>query len=168
MASVFNPGSNACKACPAAKQCRPKALAVLELARGAIPVDQLIMEFREDYEPPARALSLSQESSVASMPVKVAARLRSLLLQGFDRRASAALQQGQNPFTARGAKHLQLAGEMLLAGGFTRSSFRKECQARFTWSEGTAFSQVSQAISLLRGLGLVIDQGDRVVLPALN
>jgi hypothetical protein len=147
-------------------ECRPKALGALEQLRGSMPVDQLIMEFRADYAQPATALTVEQRRLVASMPVKIAGRLEQLLLRHFDKRAQTVFTHGQNPFPEAGAKHLHLAGQMLLAGGFTKAEFRKECEARFGWSEGTAFSQVSQALALLRGLALVQEQGERMVLPA--
>jgi hypothetical protein len=162
MPSVFNPASKTCQGCPGSSQCRDRALDALERVRGTIRVEHLIMEFRTEFVQPAAALTLEQESVVASMPAKIMERLRGLLLARFDRKASVALLHGINPFPERGAKHMHLAGQLLLAGGFTKSQFRKECEQRFGWTEGTAFSQVSQAIALLRGLGLTTEHGDRV------
>jgi hypothetical protein len=137
---------------------------MLERLRDKIPVESLIAEFRQGFSP-ARKLSLDQEQLIASMPVKIASKMRSLLEQGFPENARAAFQRGENPFPERGPKHIRLAGSMLLGGGFHRVELRDECVHRYGWSDGTASSQVSQTVALLRGLGLTKEQGGFISLP---
>jgi hypothetical protein len=96
--------------------------------------------------------------------VKVAGRLQRLFEQGFDRVARSRFVKGENPFTPTGAKHLHLAGELLLRGGLTRTSFRQACVARLGWSAATASAESSQALALLRLLGLTQERGEQITI----
>jgi hypothetical protein len=159
MPSVLNVASDTCKSCTGLTQCRTSALETLHRIRDSISVEDLIHELRVGYEvkPVLQNITL-----VASMPTKVAKRLNSLLSKGFERSALSALQDGHNPFPPNGAKHMHLVGELLLQGSFTKGDYRRLCIAKFGWKEGTAFSEVSMAIALLRGLGLATVDGDVV------
>lgn len=161
MASVLNPESPTCQRCSALEPCRVRALQSLDRVKGAIKVDHLI-ERLEHGSTQGYILSLEDHRAIATTPRKVAGRLESLLTKGFHVIARRKLAAGQNPFPVSGAKHIHLAGEMLLAGGFTKGQLRQQCIERFQWTEGTAFSEVSQAVALLRGLRLVRQTQDHI------
>lgn len=160
MPSVLNVASPSCQSCKGFAPCRTAALSVLETVRGTVKVDDMIHELRAGQEGAKPAVEI--EFAIASVPKKVAPRLRSLLAKGFDRAARDALRDGVNPFPLSGAKHMHLAGELLLLGRFTKGQYRQDCMNKFGWAEGTAFSEVSMAIALMRGLGLVSVDGDAV------
>lgn len=166
--SVHNPRSGFCRVCPDFDSCGQQARALIDKVARAPGMRELahrfhyVLELPDCSAPPT--LTPEQERRVASAPVKVAQRLRSLLERGFDTQAARSFATGTNPFSPTGAKHLHLAGELLLAGGFTRAQLRRRCETDFGWTPNTAASQVSQAVSLLRLLDLTEDQGDRVCL----
>lgn len=165
--SVFSHVSSTCATCEARPECSGKVLTTLQRIRGSVQVDDLISQFRLGFVEQALEkpeLTLQQRTAVASMPAKVAGRLKALLLDGFDQTAKSRFAQGDNPFPGSGAKHLHLAGQLLLAGGFTKLEFRTRCIERYGWSTNTAFVEVSRAIALLRGLGLTHEINARVQL----
>lgn len=167
LASVHNTASVVCMQCPVKDGCARKALDILTRVRKVISVEHLIERIEVSYLMPLAApamprLTLEQVTTIAAMPARIQGRLRALLLQGFDRLARSRFQSGTNPFKSTGAKHLHLAGQMLLDGAFTKAEFRAECIKRYGWTKETAFSQTSQAFALLRGLDLTQEIGNRM------
>jgi hypothetical protein len=160
--STYSLESKTCKACVAHAECGARVQETLQRIRGTINVEQLIAQFHVGEDAPS--LTLAQRTKVASMPVHVARRLETLFLNGFDRTARSLFANSENPFPATGAKHLRLAGNLLLQGGFTKKHLRTECQKRFGWAESTAFVEVARTLALLRGLGLIVERDGRMVL----
>ena len=165
LASVHNTASAACQNCALKVDCAHKVLDILNRVRKVIPVQALIERIEVNYlmldMPSSPKLTLAQITTVAMIPQRLQGRLKVLLLEGFDRIASARFKQGLNPFKETGAKHLHLAGQMLLGGGFTKAQFRAECIKRYGWTANTAFSQTSSSLALLRGLGLTREINNR-------
>jgi hypothetical protein len=100
---------------------------------------------------------------LATLPVRVQKVMRPLLKRGGDARARLALAKGQNPFDGRGPQWLRLAGEKLLAGGFTKGDLRRAYINEYGWSEATAFSRVSIVVSVIPALRLGRVAGDTVL-----
>jgi hypothetical protein len=163
MPSVHNPASETCKSCLHREDCRVRAVCALEKVRAVLKVDHLLLRLQPDYAL-GFVLSPVQLKLIEQTQDKLRGRLRNLLERQFDKFARAEFSRGTNPFTEKGAKHMRLAGEMLLRGGFTRASLRQQCIEHFGWTQGTALSEVSQAVSLLRGLQVTKEEGDRIVL----
>jgi hypothetical protein len=138
--------------------CKDKALSILQLARGAIKVDDLIDGYRLSYagmDTPPRTLAPEQQARVITAPSKLRRRLENLMLAGFDRVAAVAFGQGENPFREDGAKHLRLVGDSLLQGRVAKADLRQAFQHQFGWSAATAASEVSNAVATLSGLDLI-------------
>jgi hypothetical protein len=75
------------------------------------------------------------------------------------------LHEGNNPFAEIGEwKHMRIACELLLTGGFTRAELLARLMADLGWTEGTARSQMAQAMAILQTFGIVRLDGDRFVL----
>lgn len=104
-----------------------------------------------------------EEALLASVPVRVAKVLKPMLKRGLDARARYRVANGENPFGTGSAPWLRLAGDMLLAGGFTKAKLRVEYVRAYGWSEGTAFSRVSIVVALFPALGIARLAGDRIV-----
>lgn len=160
--SVYSHTAKTCGSCAARDDCKSKAFTVLQMIRGTVMVDDLIRSFQLSYAAPesiGKTLTITpaQHARLILAPSKIAGRLERLFLQGFDKIARMAFLQRQNPFPQKGAKHLHLAGELLLQGAVTKAGFREACIERFGWSTGTAASEVSNAVALLSGLNLVIE-----------
>ena len=105
--------------------------------------------------------SLSQDDKdlINSMPKKQAIKLKRLLETNMDKRAHVELAKGRNPFPRKGAGFLFVATELLLRGGFTRSTLRAGYMQILAWGEGTAFSHVSAAIALLVAMKVAEERG---------
>ncbi len=160
--STFNPSSSVCTRCDARPDCRGKSIGVLERIGSHVAVDKLLHSLRLSLvvDPMPRGvdgLTDEQARTVASAPTKIAKRLGNLLRDQFDSYALHELREGRNPFPIKGAKHLHLVGDMLLAGGFTKKSLKEACMDRFAWGAPAAFSTVTQTVALLRGLGLLCE-----------
>jgi hypothetical protein len=158
MPSVFNRISKACQECCAREQCRELGLASLLRARERIDVEELIQELRRGFATslPLGELTEQQQQRIQDAPAKLQTRLRTLLEKGFEQTARECFAQGENPFKT--VKNLHVAGELLLAGGFDRTQLREELMARYGWALSNAYSEVSNAIALLRGLALVVER----------
>ncbi len=165
--SVFSLQSDTCSSCSARTACSEKSYALLLRVRGSVDVERYIQDLRLEFaglgEQRARAsLTLAQLTTVESMPARLRGRLKRLLLDRFDVVARQSLEQGENPFPESGSKVMHLAGEMLLAGGMTKIGFRNACQNQLGWSYGTAATESSVALALLRGLGLTKEKGSAI------
>ncbi len=155
--SVFNPASEACTGCAARRRCGEASIAVLQKIRSVVDVEAKIQALRLEFAgvPASAPITLEQSRSIASLPVKLQARIRRLFEARFDQAAKQSLAVGENPFPKDGNKASRLAGELLLAGSFTKAQFRTACMERFNWTYPTAATESSVALALLKGLGLV-------------
>jgi hypothetical protein len=66
----------------------------------------------------------------------------------------AKLTSGVNPFALGGPSFMRVVCDMLLGGGFTRSSLCAKLMADLTWTNGTASSHVPQACQFLVAFGI--------------
>lgn len=103
------------------------------------------------------------QSALDRLPVRVAKVMRPLLTRGADVKARYSLANDRNPFDTTTPRWLQLAGESLLAGSFTKAELRERYIKEFGWSEGTAFSRVSIVATVLPALRLATVMGHRIV-----
>lgn len=74
------------------------------------------------------------------------------------------LTNGENPFASSGPAFLRVAFAMMFAGGFTRRTLKERLVTEMDWTDGTAASHVSIAVSLLVPLQIAIANGDLYVL----
>lgn len=162
MPSTFSKTSTACGACASQVSCGEKVLATLKLIRDKVKVEHLIAQLSTGES--IQSLTLAQRTMIASMPVKVGPRLESMLLSGFASTVRSRFANRENAFSTSGVKHLPLVGDLLLKGGFTKTELRRRLRQEFPWSEGTAFVEVARTLALLRGLGLTVEVGRRIVL----
>ncbi|CAG9229082.1 hypothetical protein BVI1335_70149 [Burkholderia vietnamiensis] len=104
-----------------------------------------------------------EQSTLAALPAHAAKVLRPMMARGADSRARYRVAQGQNPFDETAQRWLRLAGEMLIAGGFTKAQLRQAFVTEFGWSEGTAFARVSIVVAIFPALRIATLVGDRLV-----
>ncbi len=96
-----------------------------------------------------------QREILASLPVKIAPKVRVLMQKRVDQAAPVRLAQGLNPFTEADPRYLQIAGELLLERrSISRSELRKRLIDQLGWTEGTAASHVSAVVAILPALGI--------------
>lgn len=113
---------------------------------------------------PARGLTPEQEQEFSRLPVKVAKKLRAMARSGTLAKIHSLLLEGQNPFDDYGNRFLRTACDELLRGGFTKASLRGVYETLYGWSEGTAFSRVSVACSILKTLKIAVEKDGRHIL----
>lgn len=109
-------------------------------------------------------LSDRQKDLLATLPVKVADKLRPMLKGGLAERLMPELKRGINPFPRKTQPYVADAVDMLLKDGFTRASLREFYIDHYKWSKETAFSRVSIVVGLVFALEIAIENGDRLVL----
>jgi hypothetical protein len=109
------------------------------------------------------AIDPPTQSVLDSLPVRVAKVMKPLMTRGQDAKARYCVATGKNPFDASNPRWLTLAGEVLIAGGFTKAQLRERYMKEFGWSEGTAFSRVSIVATLFPALRIATITGDRIV-----
>jgi hypothetical protein len=185
--SVFVASSPACVSCTSREQCVPAChqllvslsdkmdvsgnLAQLERTAKVVIAQSLPATTVETtIAAPARAalsVNLSvdahMQSTLDRLPVNAAKILKPLLTRGADVKARYSLANDRNPFDTTTPRWLQLAGEGLLAGGFTKAELRERYIKEFGWGEGTAFSRVSVVAAVLPALRLATAAGNRII-----
>jgi hypothetical protein len=185
--SVFNAGTQTCMACASRSECVSACYSMLVSLSDKIDVTAPLAQLERTAKvvtaqsipapvvattiaaPAPAAVQVNLEHGarenelLATLPVRVQKVMRPLLKRGGDARARLALAKGLNPFDGRGPQWLRLAGEKLLAGGFTKGDLRRAYINEYGWSEATAFSRVSIVVSLIPALRLGRVSGDTVL-----
>lgn len=98
------------------------------------------------------------------LPVKVAKRMRPLMRAGLFNRLAPDMKAGRNPFPTTENEFLNRFASWLLQGG---QVIKKDARDRFIkvygWTDMTAASHVSVAVTLFVTLGIAKDSGDRII-----
>lgn len=103
-------------------------------------------------------LSPEDVALITTMPKKVQIKMRKLMQLNIDKAARIGVVTGKNPFSLHGNGYLHVAFEMLINGGFTRSTLRQCYQQRLGWAEGTAFPHVSAIVWLFPAMKIAIEE----------
>ena len=81
----------------------------------------------------------------------------------------AALLTKVNIYADRGPSFMRIAVDMLLGGGFTKSSLRKRLEKDLEWTEGTAAPHVAQAVTIFAAFKMTQEKlGVITLVPALT
>lgn len=125
----------------------PAALPEVTLTMPDVPLrsSQLSMQLTED-----------QLKRLEGLPVKVAPRVRLLMQRGIDARSRRDVAAGRNPFPDDTNRYMWLACEMLLHGGFNRSSLKNAFIAQLKFTPATAASHVSNTVAIFNALGICL------------
>lgn len=112
------------------------------------------------------ALTAEQETQLAALPKKVAESVRAMISKGLDVKARDIVREGGNPFSKQGNKTLHLVMAMITNGTLivSRPLIREAFVRRFKWSAGTASSEATRAVQVLRALGVIHEEGEVLVL----
>lgn len=182
-ASVFSHSNSICKACPAFAECgqvvesKLKAFSskvdvsdhVKRHANGKVAsgilheleVEAAVINLRDVPERKQKVarvkkvLNTAELALMETLPKKVQVEAKKLIAVGTDKVILTDLQSGKNPFPFEGKRYLHVACDLLLKGGFTKSSLRQEYMDRLPWTKETAFSHVSMIISLFTAFGVI-------------
>jgi hypothetical protein len=115
-----------------------------------------------------RELTAAEKKIMASLPVKAQKQYARLVAGGYVPKVKSAVESRANPFDKEGFRYLHVAFAALLEGGFTKKGLRERYMRELEWSEGTAFSHVSQIWHLLPAIGAAQEEaGMLVVHPTL-
>jgi hypothetical protein len=101
---------------------------------------------------------------LASLPVKVAKRMRPLMRAGLFRRLGPEMRAGRNPFPEYENEFLRrMAGWILDRGEVSKINARAGYMQAYGWTEGTASAHVSVACCVMATIDVAEDRGDRIV-----
>ena len=99
-------------------------------------------------------VSQEHERIISGMAIKTGELARQQIKQNRLDDIRPSLRKGINPYAQSGPKFLRLACDLLLRGGFTRSSLNKAMVVEFGWQQTTAGPHVAQVCGLFGGFGI--------------
>jgi hypothetical protein len=98
--------------------------------------------------------SVDHQNIINKLPVKPAALARSIIGRGINLRAE--LLEGRNPFICERPDYMRIACTMLLNGGFTKESLKRQYRdSDLNVTPKAAKSYVSVAFALLETFGVI-------------
>lgn len=189
--SSYHQGTKTCRGCPERTECESVSYDRLHglKSSGFDAGDDVLARFQDrslagfrphrqieihlTVKPPTRQVkaekyenALTQEDITAlqSVPYTVAEKVQRMMSSNQDRIARAALKEGRNPFPIDGSRHLHVACDALLQGGFTKRGLRQRFMDQLGWGENTAFSHVSLVVSMFLLFKFVKQENDNFVL----
>lgn len=111
-----------------------------------------------------KELTQQELDLLGKFPVKVAKRMRPLMRAGLFQRLVPDLRAGKNPFpTSENLFLRQFADWLLENGEVVKRQAREGFRNAYGWSDMTAASHVSVAVTLLVTIGVARDAGDRII-----
>lgn len=178
LSSVYHQDSETCQQCPDNTACEEASYAKLLSLSSRIDVRDALARYQNrdalgmrkpemrvaveiTLPPPERTvknesvalpLTDADRALISRLPVKVAAKVQSMMMKNEDRAARLALLHGKNPFPRKGAGPLHVACEMLLHGGFDRVGLRKRLIEVLGCGESGAYSHVSFVVAMFPAL----------------
>lgn len=184
-ASVFRHNNPICKACPAFVDCSNAVEAKLKAFSQKVDVsdhvtrhgngklemgimNELVIEPAVINLPdvPVRKQVVAKVKKVFSqeelsflelLPKKVQMEARKLMERDEASRMLPCMLKGENPFPFEGRRFLHVACNMVIKGGFTKTSLRQEYMTQLGWSKETAFSHVSIIVGLFKAFNLITE-----------
>ncbi|UUZ75405.1 hypothetical protein LP414_27195 [Polaromonas sp. P1(28)-13] len=99
-------------------------------------------------------VSANHEQIISTLAVKTGELARQQLKQNRLSAIAPALKQGLNPYAESGPKFLRIACDLLLKGGFTRTSLNRAMVSEFAWQETTAGPHVAQVCGLFNAFDI--------------
>lgn len=111
-----------------------------------------------------KELTQQELELLGKLPVKVAKRMRPLMRAGLFNRLVPDMKAGKNPFPTTENEFLnRFAGWLLQGGQVVKKAAREGFMTAYGWTDMTAASHVSVAVTLFVTLGIAKDAGDRII-----
>lgn len=167
----------ACQSCPHFGSCQDAAAKRTERLSEKLDMRALIARQRRFYQGVIRDHGGTQRTMLRptwnvqservpawaeGLPVKARAMSQRLTQLKIDLHES--LAAGQNPFRGLQPKYMEVACDMLIAGGFTRKELARRFTEEFsTWNPRSTSTNVSNVTALLLGSGAAREDGGHIV-----
>lgn len=108
-------------------------------------------------------LTPEQEASIAALPKKAGAYLRTLLKRGIVAQIRRCARAGVNPFPEAKYRPAHLAYELLMKGGFSKRDLRLAYAGTLGWKDSAAAPQVTIIWQVFQALEIGCEAGCRMV-----
>lgn len=138
-----------CARCPFQQSCGAIADRVAIGLRRKYGIDSLLGRTR-----PGRRPAVTRVDGGQMLPVRAEEHLQRLRLRGVD--LPRALSMGVNPFDTTPPAFMRVAFGLLLKGAFKRAQLQAAFVEELGWSDSSALSHVSVAVSILVGAGAAV------------